>query len=89
MARRIKTWLRSTMLQIRFSGLTILHFHKQITDNLHFTAVADEFVSKHDTRRLIFRRFPTTDHDKQSHPNIDLILQSVINCFRQESTKSR
>ena len=33
-ARRLKTWLRSTMTQTRFGNLTILNTHKQRTDNL-------------------------------------------------------
>ena len=32
-ARRLKTWLRSTMTQTRFSNLTILNTHKQRTEN--------------------------------------------------------
>ena len=33
-ARRLKTWLRSTMTQTRFSNLTILNTHKHRTDKL-------------------------------------------------------
>ena len=40
-ARRLKTWLRSTMTQERFSNLTILNSHKERTEvqrNLSTTA---------------------------------------------------
>ena len=33
-ARRLKTWLRSTMTQTRFSNLTMLNTHKQRTGKL-------------------------------------------------------
>ena len=32
MARRVKTWMRSTMLPSRFNSLAVLNFHKVRTD---------------------------------------------------------
>ena len=34
-ARRIKTWMRSKMIAVRFSALSILHTHKTLTDILN------------------------------------------------------
>ena len=33
-ARRVKTWMRSTMLPSRFNSVSILHFHKDRTEKL-------------------------------------------------------
>lgn len=57
LARRIKTWLRSKMLAARFNSMAILHAHKQLTDSLSLTEVANEFVSKKESRKFIFGRF--------------------------------
>jgi hypothetical protein len=43
-ARRVKTWQRSTMLQSRFSHLTILNTHKDRIDNLCLVSVANAFL---------------------------------------------
>ena len=45
-ARRLKTRLRSTMTQTRFSKLTILNAHKQRTDKLCLIDVANEFAAQ-------------------------------------------
>ena len=34
LARRIKTWLRSSITQKRFNALAILHSHKDLVDKL-------------------------------------------------------
>ena len=44
-ARRLKTWLRSTMTQARFSNLTILNTHKQRTDKVCLIEVPNEFAA--------------------------------------------
>ena len=44
--RRVKTYLRSTtMSQIRFNNLLVLHVHKDKTDNLNLVNCLNEFVS--------------------------------------------
>ena len=42
-ARRLKTWLRSSMTQERFSNLAILNSHKDRTDRLSLLDIANEF----------------------------------------------
>jgi len=57
LARRVKTWMRSTMLPSRFNSLATLHAHKQLTDSLDLRDVANDFVSKTHSRKAIFSRF--------------------------------
>ena len=52
-ARRIKTWLRSTMTTKRFNNLSILSIHKQLTDSINLIDIGNEFASKNDERRMI------------------------------------
>jgi len=56
-ARRVKTWMRSNMLAARFNSLSILHTHKSITDDLNLNDIANEFISKCDSRKLTFGHF--------------------------------
>ena len=46
LARRIKTWLRSTMNQRRFNSLSILISSKALVDKLQLVKVANEVVEK-------------------------------------------
>ena len=57
LARRIKTWLRSTSTAARFNSLSILYAHKSATDSIDLVEVANEFTSKCDSRKRIFGRF--------------------------------
>ena len=60
-ARRLKTWLHSTMTQTRFSNLTIFNTHKQRTDNLCLINIANEFTALNDNRRKNFGTFKESD----------------------------
>ena len=60
-ARRLKTWLRSTMTTKRFNNLAILTIHKELTDQIDFVAVGNEFAAKHDARKMSFGKFVPTD----------------------------
>ena len=60
--RRIKTYLRSTMSQPRLNSLMILHVHKELTDQLNFLDVANEFVANKLEHRLnVFGKFTEED----------------------------
>ena len=50
-ARRLKTWLRLTMTQTRFSNLKILNTHKQRTDKLCLIDVANEFAALNENQK--------------------------------------
>ena len=60
-ARRLKTWLRSTMTQTRFSNLTILNAHKQRTDKLCLIDVANELTALKENRKSNFGTFKESD----------------------------
>ena len=55
--RRLKSYLRSTMTQERLNHLMMLHIHKDLTDTLVLTDVANEFVSKCERRLQVFGKF--------------------------------
>ena len=63
LARRLKTWKRSTMLAKRFNALAILNCHKERTDNIDMTKVANEFVSLYPDRKMTFGKFVPEDFD--------------------------
>ena len=55
--RRVKTYLRSTMTQMRLKNLMVLHVHKDKTDALDLTSIGKEFVALKDTRVRLFGQF--------------------------------
>ena len=60
-ARRIKTWLRSRMLQARFNHLAILDTNKDRFDKLCLVSVANSFVSLNENRDRNVGKFTTAD----------------------------
>ena len=60
-ARRIKTWLRSTMRQVRCNNLAILNIYKEKTDAIDLISIANEFASGNDSRKKNFGTFTTED----------------------------
>ena len=66
--RRLKTWLRSTMTQIRLIHLVISHVHRDILSELSCQDIAKEFVRSNDARCRVFVKIkndPDVLHDKQ------------------------
>ena len=55
--RRIKTYLRSTMSEERLNNLMLLHMHKELSDNLDISEVAQIFVSANSRRQRFFGNF--------------------------------
>ena len=53
-ARRLKSWLRSTMTIQRFNGLALLNVHKECTDKLDLMEVGNEFIDQYGQRRKHF-----------------------------------
>ena len=43
--RRLKTYLRSTMTQCRLNNILLLHCHKEMTDAIDLTAIAQDFIA--------------------------------------------
>ena len=60
MARRIKTWLRSTMTPQRFNNLSILHEYKDRCRQLNLIDIANTFVSN-ENRHYRFGLFTAND----------------------------
>ncbi|XP_076347995.1 zinc finger MYM-type protein 1-like [Tachypleus tridentatus] len=60
-ARRLKTWLRSTMNQSRVNSLAVLHIHKERTASSDLVSIANDFVQKNDRRKVKLGVF--TEHD--------------------------
>ena len=61
LARRIKTWLRSTMTTKRFNNLSILSIYKELTDSINLVDVGNKFASKYDGRRMNLGKFVRSD----------------------------
>jgi len=53
----LKTWIRSTMNQSRLNWCLILHIHCDEADKLDLTAIANEFISRNQSRPRTFREF--------------------------------
>ena len=55
--RRVKSYLRSTMLQERLNYLMLLHVHKDRTDILCLKSAINDFVGDSVYRSNIFRKY--------------------------------
>ena len=55
--RRLKTYLRSTMSQLRLNNLMVLHVHQQNTDTLDLAACLNDFVLGSEHRLSLFGKF--------------------------------
>ena len=54
--RRVKTYLRATMSHLRLNNLMMLSIHKDMTDQINFETIIDEFVSANGHRIDSFGR---------------------------------
>ena len=55
--RRVKNYLRTTMLQQRLNNLLVLHVHKECTDHLDLRSTATEFIGDSEHRLRIYGKF--------------------------------
>ena len=55
--RRLKSNLRSSMNQERLNHLAVMHVHQDLLDIVDQELIAQEFVSKCETRQLVFGDF--------------------------------
>lgn len=55
--RRLKTWLRTTMTQVRLNNLAVCHVHQGKLDNTDLTEICQPFISVIDRRRHVFGSF--------------------------------
>ena len=61
LARRLKSWLRTSASQRMFNSLAILNIHKEELDRIYLIEVAKEFVENHPYRRNHFGLFCDED----------------------------
>jgi len=59
--RRLKNWLRSTMIQKRFNFLAMMSENKETLDSLSIIDIANEFVRIQPERQNIFGKFTEKD----------------------------
>ena len=57
--RRLKTWLRSTMLQDRLNPISVCHVHRNLLDEMDAIPLMQEFIERGqpDIRRYTFGHF--------------------------------
>ena len=55
--RRAETYLQNTMIQVRLNNIMILHVHKDCTDALNLTDVANDFMDGSEYRLFILGNF--------------------------------
>ena len=60
--RRVKTYLRSTMTQLRLNNLLILHVHKTHTESLELIPLCNNFVQGSEHRMSVFGIFTPKDN---------------------------
>ena len=69
--RRIKTWLRTTMDQVRLNSCMTLHVHKTKTDSLPLTSIGNDNETVADYIFLDNTSSSVTDTHKLNHGNCD------------------
>ena len=55
--RLIKTYLRTSMSQLRMNNLMVLHLYKQSLDQMNMVEVANDFVAESEHRLTLFGKF--------------------------------
>ena len=55
--RRVKSYLRTTMTQLRLNNLMILNVHREALDAMDLEEIGNEFISIKDSRKQIFAQF--------------------------------
>ena len=58
---RIKTYLRSTMIQTRLNSMMMIHVHQEITDQLNLVDIGNDFVRGSKHWQTLFGTFLATD----------------------------
>ena len=49
--RRLKTWLRNTMVQKRWTSLSLCNVYKKLQTDINVTELCKDFISRTDERR--------------------------------------
>ena len=59
--RRVKTFLRTTMTQLRLNNSMILFVHSNLTDKINLVELGNEFIRGSEHRQTLFGKFTLTD----------------------------
>ena len=59
--RKVKNWMRSSMLPSRFNSFAMLHYHKERTDRLDLIKIGNHFVHSNENRLRLFGEFTEND----------------------------
>ena len=59
--RRVKTFLRTTMTQLRLNNSMILFVHSNLTDKINLVELGNEFIRGSEDRQTLFGKFMLTD----------------------------
>ena len=54
--RRLKTWLRSSMTEVRLNSVAVCHTHQQMLDSMDLNLLCSDFVARSDLRMSLFGR---------------------------------
>ena len=57
--RRLKTWLRSSMSEVRLNSVAVCHTHQHLMDCLDIKPLMTDFISRSELRRSLFGRNDT------------------------------
>ena len=71
--RQLKTWLRSTMTQVRLDAIAVCHIHQQLLDNTDDNAIVLSFIAKFEYRALPFGKLYNLRHI--------LVLNNIVNNY--------
>jgi hypothetical protein len=55
--RRLKTWLQTTMTEVRLNSLCVCHINKSYMDTIDLKQLMETFVSVNDNRKDMFGKF--------------------------------
>ena len=53
----VKTYLRSSMTQVRLNNMMVVHIHKALTDTIDVKSILTEFSTANEERRRVFGSF--------------------------------
>jgi hypothetical protein len=60
--RRLKTWIRTTMTEVRLNSLCVCHINKSYMDTIDLKQLMETFVSVNDNRKDMFGKFLQHKH---------------------------
>ncbi|GAA6085734.1 zinc finger MYM-type protein 1-like [Tachysurus ichikawai] len=55
--RRLKTWLRTTMTQVRLNRIAVCHVHQDKLEKIDVKQICQQFISGNDRHRHVFGLF--------------------------------